>query len=114
MFDMHNIWTPLGGSEDNDGLGPEVWKEQMISDAWVILAQRYCAYPNVIMADVRHQSSRKGDSQPLPLLPQPLFSCSLSHSSHHPPRPNRENDGLLPESTHPHDGFCFCQLFNEP
>ena len=54
MLDMHTIGSPVWNGEDNYGLPgrSEMWALNIINDAWAILAQRYCSYPNVIMADI--------------------------------------------------------------
>ena len=53
MLDMHAIYSPVVAGEENYSPSVrDVAYTAMISDAWAVLAQRYCASPNVIMADI--------------------------------------------------------------
>ena len=52
MLDMHTVTSPMVGEENECCPADDSRKEQMISDAWAILAQRYCTQPHVILADI--------------------------------------------------------------
>ena len=61
MFDMHNLvdpkhgskhWRCVYGHDDDDGCDPDEDDEQPLFGAWTVLAERYCAEPNVVAADL--------------------------------------------------------------
>ena len=82
MFDIHTLDHP----EANDPLWCQ-WEpcnqdsEKLIFDAWKILAQRYCASPNVILADGTRESPRARHHALSSLLLPHMQPCSISHNS---------------------------------
>ena len=62
MFDMHNLVDPKHGSkhwrcvyghdDSSNGCDPDEDDELQLWSAWTVLAERYCAEPNVVAADL--------------------------------------------------------------